>query len=131
LYVKTSKFSFGKQELEYLSHIVSWEGVKVNPPNIQDITKCPIPKNIKGLRGFLGLIGYYLNFVKNYAHIVGSLTSLLNKISFVWNEEATLEFSLLKDCMSSTPIFSTLDFGKTFIVECDALGQGTRVVLMQ
>jgi hypothetical protein len=59
LYVKISKCSFGKQEVEYLGHIVSREGVKVDPQNIQAITKWPIPKNIKSLRGFLGLIGYY------------------------------------------------------------------------
>ena len=47
-----SKCSFGKQEVEYLGHIVSQEGVKVEPQKIQDITKWSIPKNIKGLRGF-------------------------------------------------------------------------------
>jgi hypothetical protein len=55
----------------------------------------------------------------------------LNKNSFVWNEEATLAFSLLKDAMSSTPVLATPNFGKTFIVECDASGQGIGVVLMQ
>jgi hypothetical protein len=57
-----------------------------------------------------------------HARIAGSFTSLLKKNSFVWNEEATLAFSLLKDVMSSTPVLITLDFGRTFIVECDAFG---------
>jgi hypothetical protein len=85
-----------------LGHIVSREGVKVDPQKIQDITKCHIPKNIKSLRGFLGLIGYYRNFFNNYACIVGPLTYFLNKNSFVCKEEDTLAFSLLKDVMSST-----------------------------
>jgi hypothetical protein len=59
LYVKRSKCSFGKQEVEYLDHIVSRKGFKVDPQKIQDISKWPTPKNIKSLRRFLGLIRYY------------------------------------------------------------------------
>jgi hypothetical protein len=55
LYVKRSKCAFGKQVVEYLDHIVSREGVKVDPQKIQAIAKWPIPKNIKSLRGFFGL----------------------------------------------------------------------------
>ena len=44
---------FRKQEVEYLGHIVLGEGLKVDPKKYYDITKCPIPKNIKSLRGFL------------------------------------------------------------------------------
>jgi hypothetical protein len=55
LYVKTSKCSFQKQEVEYLGNIISREGVKLDPQKILAITKWPIPKNIKSLRGFLGL----------------------------------------------------------------------------
>jgi hypothetical protein len=131
LYVKRSKCSFGKQEVEYLGNIISREGVKLDSQKIQAITKWPITKNIKSLRGFLGLTRYYHKFVKNYESIAFPLTYLLKKNSFVWNEEATLAFSLLKDVMSSTPVHATLDFGKTLIVECDASGQGIRLVLMQ
>jgi hypothetical protein len=77
LYVKISKCSFGKQEVEYLGHSVSRERVKVDPQNIQAITKWPIPKNIKSLRGFLGLTMYYWKIFRYYARITGPLTSLL------------------------------------------------------
>jgi hypothetical protein len=59
LCVKRSKCSFGKNEVEYLGHVVSRERVNMNPQKIQVITKWPIPKTIKSLRGFLGLTGYY------------------------------------------------------------------------
>jgi hypothetical protein len=94
LYVTRYKIYFGKQELEYLVHIVSREGVKVDPQNIQVITKWPIPNNIKNLRGFLGLTGYYRKFINNYARIAKPLTSLLKIKSFVWNEDDTLSFLL-------------------------------------
>ena len=59
------------------------EWVKVYPQNVQSITKWPNLKNIRGLRGFLGLTWYYRKFVKNNACIVGPFTSLLKKKSFV------------------------------------------------
>ena len=55
LYAKPSKCSFGVQEVEYLGHIVSHEGVKADPNKIKAIMDWPIPKKLKKLRGFLGL----------------------------------------------------------------------------
>jgi hypothetical protein len=52
--------------VEYLGHIVSHEGVKVDPNKIKYMKEWSIPKTLKKLRGLLGLTGYYRNFVKNY-----------------------------------------------------------------
>ena len=85
---KISKCAFRKEELYYLDHIISKEGIKVNPNKIKAITKWPKPDNISKLRGFLGLTGYYRRYVKNYAHKMAPLTDLLKKKSFRWNDEA-------------------------------------------
>jgi hypothetical protein len=69
LYANPSKCAFGVQEVEYLGHIVSHEGVKVDPNKIKSMMEWPIPKTLKNLRGFLGLMGYYHKFVKNYGQI--------------------------------------------------------------
>jgi hypothetical protein len=81
-YAKMSKCTFGKEEVEYLGHIISKKGVKVDPKKIRAITKWPKPKNISKLRGFLGLAGYHRGFVKNYAHLTAPLTNFLKKKSF-------------------------------------------------
>lgn len=73
-YTKKSKCDFGKRELEYLGHIILGEGVKVDPKKIESILSWPTPKNFKGLRGFLGLNGYYRSFVKGYSQIASPLT---------------------------------------------------------
>ena len=121
---KKSKCTFWKEKVEYLKHIISKEGVKVDANKIKAIREWPKPVNISKLRGFLGLTEYYQRFIKNYAHITTPLTNLLKKNSFRWNEEAKKCFEDLKEVMSNAPILATPDFTKPFVIECNASGFG-------
>jgi hypothetical protein len=99
LYAKPSKCFFGVKEVEYLGHIVSHEGVKVDRNKIKAMMGSSIPKTLKKLRGFLGLIGYYCKFVRHYGRIETPLTTLTNKDAFSWTLEANKEFEQLKEVM--------------------------------
>ena len=129
-FAKMLKCTFGKEEVDYLGHIIS-KGVKVNPSKIKAITKWPQLDNISKLRGFLGLTGYYRRYVKNYTHKTTPLTKLLKKNSFRWNYERTKCFEALKNIILSTPVLTTPDFTKPFVVECDASGFEIGAILMQ
>ena len=117
--------------MDYLGHVVSHEGVKVDPNKIKAMIDWLIPKTLKNLRGFLGLTGYYHKFVRNYGRITAPLTSLLKKDAFYWTPEATQYFQQLKEAMCKAPVFLTQNFTSFFIVECDAPGNGIRAVIMQ
>lgn len=82
--------------MEYLGHVITPQGMQPDNAKIEAITSWPTPTNLKQLRGFLGLSGYYRKFVKGYAYIASHLTDLLKCDAFEWNEKAELSFKQLK-----------------------------------
>ena len=80
-FVKFSKCAFDLQELEYLGHIVTSHGVKVDQNKITTMLNWPHPTNDSDLHGFLGLTGYYLKFVLKYGLVAQPLTNLLKRAS--------------------------------------------------
>lgn len=90
--------------MEYLGHIVLEYGVQMDKTKIEVIIKWQEPINIKQLRGFLGLSGYYIIFRHHYASIVASLTELLRKDSFQWFANAQSTFLKLKQAIAYAPV---------------------------
>lgn len=69
LHANLKKCSFGVTHIHYLVHIISDQGVSTEPAKLQAVLNWPSPKNLKQLRGFLGLTGYYRRFVQGYGQL--------------------------------------------------------------
>jgi hypothetical protein len=131
LYAKMSKCRFGVDEIDYLGHFISDQGVRTDPSKLEAMSKWPIPTTIKSLRGFLGLTWYYQKFIRGYRIIATHLIALLRKNCFMWNEAVGKAFDSLKHAVTHPLVLRLPDFSKPFTIECDASGLGIGVVLMK
>ena len=96
LFAKPSKCSFAQESIAYLGHIISSKGVSTDPQKTQAVQDWPVPTNVKEIRGFLGLTGYYRRFIKHYSLTSKPLTLILKKgAQFVWSSVTQEAFDTL------------------------------------
>jgi hypothetical protein len=131
LHLKRLKCSFGAPSVAYLGHVISEVGVAMDADKDAAVSAWPQPRSARGLRGFLGLAGYYRKFIRDFGLIAAPLTRLLRRDAFAWDKEAEDAFQALKRALTTGPVLQMSDFNKIFIVDCDASGVGFGVVLHQ
>ena len=93
LFAKLSKCDFWLKEISFLGHIISTEGIRVDPVKIEAVMNWKPPRNVTDVRSFLGLVGYYRRFVQGISVIASSLTRLLWKgVKFEWDGKCQSSF---------------------------------------
>jgi hypothetical protein len=98
---------------------------------VESVANWPTPRSVRGLRGFLGLAGYYRRFIKDFGAIAAPLNQLLKKNAFQWSDAANSSFHTLNKALTDAPVLHLPDFEQYFVVECDASGSGFGAVLHQ
>ena len=142
LKLKPSKCFFFREEIEYLGHVVSGKGISTNPKKIEAVAKWPTPKTVYDIRSFLGFVGYYRRFIKNFSMITKPvrevITGLENqskrtakKTYIEWTDAADTAFEHLKAMCVSTPILAYPDYQLPFTLHTDSSTDGLGAVLYQ
>jgi len=137
LTLKQDKCQFGLERVMFLGHILSSDGVSVDPEKTEKVKDFPVPKTQTQLKSFLGLCNYYRRFVKGFANIASPLNQLLkgnHKGRFKsgdWTDACQEAFQTLKDSLSSAPILGFPNMNKEFILSTDASGTAIGYVLGQ
>jgi hypothetical protein len=126
-----SKCSFYQKKIHYLGHIISEEGITVDPEKVQAIREWPVPRNVTEARSFMGLASYYRRFIAGFSKIVHAITSLQRKEKkFQWIDECESSFQQLKKLLTSAPILKIADPDKDYVVCIDVCKEGLGGVLI-
>ena len=132
LKVKPVKCSFFQEEVHYLGHIISRQGVAPDVSKIEKILSWPKPTSTKDVQQFLGLAGYYRRFIKDFASIAKPLHWLTESGGkFEWTTGCQQAFDRLCQLLSQTPVLAHPNFNKAFILDTDACDTGIGAVLSQ
>lgn len=132
LKLKPKKCILFKDEVSFLGHVVSANGIRCDPQKIAAIKEWPVPENISDVRSFLGLASYYRKFIYNFSQIAYSLTRLTQRNRhFEWTKESENAFNTLKRLLTEASVLSYPDTNETFILDTDASAFGVGAVLSQ
>ena len=132
LRLKPKKCSFVRDRVEYLGHVVSENGVEVDPVKTRAVHNFPQPHDLKSLRSFLGLASYYRRYVPNFSKVAGPLHILTRKETpFDWSPSCQEAFDQLKQLLTKALVLAFPNFAKDFRLETDASGAGLGAVLSQ
>jgi len=132
LKINIEKCKFCRKEIEVLGHLVSTEGLRPIESKVKNILNLTPPTSVTELRSYLGMIGYYREFIENFASIMAPLYKLLRKnVEFIWDEECDKSFHLANKYLVSAPILSFPRYDIPFIIRSDASFNGIGGVLLQ
>lgn len=132
LKLNPKKCNLFRKRVNYLGHVVSDEGISVDPEKTRAICEWPVPRNKHEVRSFLGLCTYYRRYVKGFANVAKPLTRLTEeKRIFEWNSDCQDAFEELKKTLVSAPILGYPRTEGKFILDTDASNTAIGGVLSQ
>ncbi|GJR75621.1 putative reverse transcriptase domain-containing protein [Tanacetum coccineum] len=132
LYAKLSKCEFWIPKVQFLGHVINSQGIHVDPAKIESIKDWASSKTPMEIRQFLGLVGYYWRFIKEFSKIAKPMTKLTQKnVAFEWGDKQEASFQTLKNKLCSAPLLDLPQGADNFIVYYDASHKGLGAVLMQ
>ena len=131
-YAKFGKCEFWISKVAFLGHVISGEGLAVDPSKIKSVQDHLPPTNPTEVKSFLGLAGYYRRSVQDFARVAAPMTRLTRKDQvFAWTSACQQAFDTLKTRLITAPVLTLPTEGGGFVIYSDASGKGLGCVLMQ
>jgi len=132
LYAKFTKCEFWLSEVRFLGHVISGDGIAVDPAKVEAVLDWEQPASVTEIRSFLGLAGYYRKFIQDFSRIATPLTHLTKKgVPYVWSAQCQEAFDCLKQKLTTAPVLMIPSSERCFVVYTDASLMGLGGVLMQ
>ena len=111
------KSLFCLEEGKILGHIISKDGIRIDPARIEALLQIPHPRNVKEIQDFLGKINFLRRFISSLAELIRFLTNMLKKDSSIkWTVEAKQAFVEVKMALTRTPVLTNPQFDRDFII---------------
>ena len=112
-YSMLRKCEFWLSDVIFLQYVINQEGISVDPSKVSTVIEWERPANVKEVRSFLGMAGYYRRFVKDFSTIAKPLSMLTHKnVKFVWTNACECSFQVLKENLVTAPILTIPEPGK-------------------
>jgi hypothetical protein len=132
LYAKFSKCEFWIKKVPFLGHVVSPEGITMDPSKVKEVLDWKPPISVSVVRSFIGLVGYYRRLILNFSKDAKLITESLKKGNkYIWNDTCDEVFNVLNMLLTTSLILTQPDIAKPFDVYCDASSTSLGSVLMQ
>ena len=119
------KFQFKVHEEKYLCHILSGDGVRIDPENVPAILKMPIPDDKQALRRFLGMVRFLAQYILKESSVTAKLRELLrDEADWTWTEDQQRATDELKKTFATAPVLALVDHTKDVVIQADASTSG-------
>uniref|UniRef100_A0A0K0FFN6 RNA-directed DNA polymerase n=1 Tax=Strongyloides venezuelensis TaxID=75913 RepID=A0A0K0FFN6_STRVS len=127
--ITLEKTEFGKAEIKYLGFMLSENGIRPDPKEVQAVKDKEAPKNDKEVRAFIGMCSYFRRHIQNFAKIADPLHKIVN--NYKWTEIEDTAFVNLKEALINSTTLKPPNPDKNYTIQTDASFQGLGAVLLQ
>jgi len=132
LRVNPAKCILFVEQVRFLGYVLSRGRLHADRSKVDAIRTYPRPTCLREIQRFLGLVGFYRKFIRNFCVLAVPLSRLTRRgVPFVWEKEQQEAFETLRDCLTQSPILALPDNDRKLVVETDASIKGIGGVLSQ